>query len=67
MKSSLFLIGALSLVTAGITGQWFGYPAFAAYSIWFLGAGLVMLFYAGIQSTYYRSGAPWVEAVNLNK
>ena len=45
MKSSLFLIGALSLVTAGITGQWFGYPAFAAYSIWFLGAGLVMLFY----------------------
>jgi acetyl-CoA decarbonylase/synthase complex subunit gamma len=64
MKSLLFLSGALCLVTAGITGQWFGYPAFAAYPIWFLGGGLVMLFYAAIQSTYYRSGAPWIEAVN---
>ncbi len=64
MKSLLLLFGALSLATAGITGQWFGFPAFATYSIWFLGAGLVMLFYAALQSTYYRSGAQWPEAVD---
>jgi hypothetical protein len=51
-------------MTAGIIGQWFSYPAFAPYSIWFLGAGLVMLFYAFIQSTYYRSGTQSVEAGN---
>jgi hypothetical protein len=64
MKTLLFLFGALSSAAAGITGQWFGSPAFATYSVWFLGAGLVMLFYAAIQSTYYRSGAQWHETVD---
>jgi acetyl-CoA decarbonylase/synthase complex subunit gamma len=64
MKTLLFLIGALSSAVAGITGQWFSSPAFATHSVWFLGAGLVMLFYTAIQSTYYRSGAQWPESVD---
>ncbi len=64
MKSILFSIGAIGLVIAGIAGRWFNTPAFAPYAIWFLGAGLVLLFYVVLRSTYYRSDTPWPQASN---
>lgn len=67
MKSMLFLLGASSLVTAGITGQWFGLTAFAPYSIWFFVAGVLMLFYVVLKTTYYGRGTLWAETSDQPK
>ncbi len=64
MKSFLFTIGAIGLVIAGIAGRWFNTPAFAPYAIWFLGVGLVLLFYVVLRTTYYRSDTPWPQTSN---
>jgi hypothetical protein len=64
MKSLLFLFSAISLVAAGIAGQWFGHGAFAPYAIWFFVIGLVMLVYVTLRTTYYRSGTLWAETSN---
>ena len=59
MKSTLLTIGAIGLVIAGMSGRWFNTPAFAPYAVWFLGAGLVLLFYVVLRTTYYRSDTAW--------
>jgi len=64
MKSFLFSIGAIGLVIGGIAGRWFNTPAFAPYAIWFLGAGLVLLFYVLLRTTYYRSDTAWPQTSN---
>jgi len=64
MKSFLFSIGAVGLVIAGIAGRWFNTPAFAPYAVWFLGAGLVLCFFVGLRTTYFRSDTPWPQTSN---
>ncbi|MCP4654255.1 MAG: hypothetical protein GY856_02430 [bacterium] len=58
MKSWFRVLGAVALVVAGMADRWFGYPAFAPYRFWFLAIGLLVLVYAAVRTTYYRSGTP---------
>jgi hypothetical protein len=64
MKSMFFLLSAISLVTAGIAGQWLGIEVFKTFALWFLGGGLVILGSVTLRVTYYRSGYIWSQASN---
>jgi hypothetical protein len=64
MKYVLLPISAIILVATGVAGKWFGYATVEKYAIWFFGVGFAMLVYAAIQSTYYRSRNPWIDAAN---
>jgi hypothetical protein len=61
MKTLIFLSVAICLLAAGIAGYWFGLALFTPYAIWFFAGGLVMMSYAGLSATYYRSGTNWIE------
>jgi hypothetical protein len=64
MKSMFFLLSAISLVTAGVAGQWLGIEVFKTFAIWFLSGGLVILCSVTLRVTYYRSGYIWSKASN---
>jgi len=64
MKSLASILGALSLMAAGVAGQWWRHPSFAPYAIWFLAGGLAMLGYLALRTTYYRKGSSWPAGTN---
>ena len=59
MKPILFLIVAICLAAAGISGVIFDSVAFQAEGPWFLALGLTMLAYLLLKRTYYRAGSVW--------
>ena len=59
MKSLRLPFYAIGLWGAGAAGRWFGVSIFSPYAIWFFGAGLILLLYAALKTTYYRSGRLW--------
>jgi acetyl-CoA decarbonylase/synthase complex subunit gamma len=61
MKSLIFLVISSCLLTAGMVGLWFGFPAPLPYAIWFFAGGLVMISYLGLKTTYNRGGTTWCD------
>lgn len=59
MKSLRLPLYAIGLWGAGAAGQWFGVSVFSAYAIWFFAAGLILLIYAALKTTYHRSDKLW--------
>ncbi len=64
MKSLIFLVIASCLLTAGMVGLWFGFPAPLPYAIWFFAGGLVMMSYLGLKTTYNRGGTTGCNGAN---
>ena len=64
MMPLLIVLNGIGLLIAGIAGRWFDHITFAPYAYVLFAAGLVMLFFVVLRTTYYLSGTRWAERSN---